>query len=250
MLNCSSKISLYAGKPSKNRSPNYGTISYTRRQSAGKRVTLARRDNGRGRFFYDNQKKNWKEIVLLSRHSDCEFQSYNHRQLCCLDKSNLWISYRNENSKDRKISYDVENKDYRIQSLSKVLKSHNSFFKREERRSQASFEICSNLWNKQYSLKRTNETGDVNNPRSSETIRETVSSTEDIVRPLQRCKEIGRNVLSLSKERVTKVKMGSMWEKASDASGRYDAYLADMYYYCEQGCKSFRDQVAIRDIAA
>mgnify|MGYP000253420474 CR=1 FL=1 len=44
-------------------------------------------------------------------------------------------------------------------------------------------------------------------------------------------------------------KMGSMWEKASDASGRYDAYLADMYYYCEQGCKSFRDQVAIRDIA-
>ena len=45
-------------------------------------------------------------------------------------------------------------------------------------------------------------------------------------------------------------KMGSMWNQARDASGEYDAYSATMFYYCEQGCKSFNDQLAIRDISA
>lgn len=45
-------------------------------------------------------------------------------------------------------------------------------------------------------------------------------------------------------------KMGSMWNQSTDSSGAYDAYTATMYYYAEQGCNSFNDQLAIRDITA
>ena len=44
-------------------------------------------------------------------------------------------------------------------------------------------------------------------------------------------------------------KDGSMFERHSDSSGRYDAWTATMFIYEEQGCTSFQDQGALRDVA-
>jgi len=43
-------------------------------------------------------------------------------------------------------------------------------------------------------------------------------------------------------------KQGSMFQPAFDSSGKYDAYTAMGFVYFEQGCTSFQDQVAIRDV--
>jgi len=44
-------------------------------------------------------------------------------------------------------------------------------------------------------------------------------------------------------------KDGSMFLRHRDSSGNYDAYTAMMFVYMEQGCKSFSDQLVIRDVA-
>ena len=196
--NCSSKIELFAGNSDEFDNPNYGK-AYQCRQSAGKAHVISWGGIGQRWFVFDNEEANQEQAVLLPRHLDSEYQSFDYRPLCDDNLSDLWVSHRNEARWSSETQdQTLENKDFGIQEMFQVTSDCYSVPDRETGAGGAGAEILPNERRERHLLSGAIEAAAYGIAKSSETICSTIQSIEDIVRAVWRHTELGRNDLALA----------------------------------------------------